>query len=234
MQELGGGKCPSDYCIYMGSSPISNAIPKEKPHRMVWRIYRFMDHRPQPYGLRPLIHGLFPGLKNMSPACFLPCLRQGRPLRVLYHTKKKNHTEWCGFSFLCKYPNFEMLRPPGVVFSVKGGRFFCKGAVFSPRGVGIFTEGVTVVFMPINTQNRPLCYLMLAAVLFSFCWVGHEKVHKVFRLIPASLCLGLSAVWMHAVQSRVVLTYYYSAVISILMFLMLMVSMLPQKASCSN
>ena len=127
MQELGGGKCPSDYCIYMGSSPISNAIPKEKPHRMVWRIYRFMDHRPQPYGLRPLLHGPFPGLKNMSLACFLPCLRQGRPLRVLYRTKKKNHTEWCGFLFgvstlilKCPDPRGSFFRLRGVAFSARG------------------------------------------------------------------------------------------------------------------
>ena len=76
--------------------------------------------------------------------------------------------------------------------------------------------------------------LMLAVVLFSFCWVGHERVHKAFRLIPASLCLGLSAVWMHTVQSKVVLTYNYSALISVLMFLILMVSMLPQRASAEE
>ena len=50
-----------------------------------------------------------------------------------------------GFSvfFVCKNPNFEMLRPPGVVFPVKGGRFFRKGGSFSnPEGVEIFAEGV--------------------------------------------------------------------------------------------
>ena len=83
---------------------------------------------------------------------------------VVDSKKEKPHLlVW--FSFLCKYPNFEMLRPPGGVFPVKGGSLFPQGGSFldqggaflDQEGVGIFTEGVTVVFMPINTQNRPLC-----------------------------------------------------------------------------
>lgn len=93
----------------------------------------------------------------------------------------------------------------------------------------MFLGGFCASLLAFYGRNAPL--LMLAVVLFSFCWVGHERVHKAFRLIPASLCLGLSAVWMHTVQLRVVLTYSYSALISVLMFLILMVSMLPQRAS---
>lgn len=64
--------------------------------------------------------------------------------------KTKDHPD--GWPFvLCKNPNFEMLQPPGVVFSVKGVAFSARGAFFNRKGFGIFSEGVTVVFMPINT-----------------------------------------------------------------------------------
>ena len=99
-------------------------------------------------------------------------------------------------------------------------------------GTVMFLGGFCASLLAFYGRNAPL--LMLAAILLAFCWVGNERVHKVFRLIPASLCLGLSAVWMHAVQSRVVLTYNYSALISVLMFLILMVSMLPQRASAEE
>ena len=99
-------------------------------------------------------------------------------------------------------------------------------------GTVMFLGGFCASLLAFYGRNAPL--LMLAAVLFSFCWVGHERVHKAFRLIPASLCLGISAVWMHTVQSRGVLTYNYSALISVLMFLILMVSMLPQRASAEE
>ena len=99
-------------------------------------------------------------------------------------------------------------------------------------GSVMFLGGFFMSLLAFYGRNAPL--LMFAVVLFAFCWVGHERVHKALRLIPASLCLGLSAVWMHTVQLRVVLTYNYSALISVWMFLILMVSMLPQRASAEE
>ena len=99
-------------------------------------------------------------------------------------------------------------------------------------GTVMFLGGFCASLLAFYGRNAPL--LMLAVVMFSFCWVGHERVHKAFRLIPASLCLGLATVWTYAVQSRFVLTYNYAALISVLMFLILMVSMLPQRASAEK
>ena len=99
-------------------------------------------------------------------------------------------------------------------------------------GPVMFLGGFFASLLAFYGRNAPL--LMLAVVLFAFCWVGHERVHKALRLIPASLCLGLSAVWTYAVQSRFVLTYNYASLISALMFLLLIVSMLPQKESYSH
>ena len=65
-------------------------------------------------------------------------LRSKYNWRSQYNSPKANITE--------KNPNFEMLRPPG--------------SFLDRKGVGIFTEGVAWLFMPINTQNRPLCYLL--------------------------------------------------------------------------
>ena len=54
---------------------------------------------PTPIRVRSQVHGFSPGLKKCPPDTFLPCLRQGRPLRIPHLNKKKNHTVWCGFSF---------------------------------------------------------------------------------------------------------------------------------------
>ena len=94
-------------------------------------------------------------------------------------------------------------------------------------GAVMFLGGFFASLLAFYGRNAPL--LMLAVILFAFCWVGNERIHKAFRLIPASLCLGLSAVWMFSLQSSIVLTYNYSALISALMFLLLIVSILPQK-----
>ena len=68
-------------------------------------------------------------------------------------------------SSMCKNPNFEMLRPPGVVFPVKGGHLF---------------------FILINTQNRPLCYRRGESFLF---WLFAKKglTKAVFFVIMARL-----------------------------------------------
>ena len=99
-------------------------------------------------------------------------------------------------------------------------------------GPVMFLGGFFASLLAFYGRNAPL--LMLAVVLFAFCWVGHERVHKVFHLIPASFCLWLSVVWTYTVRSRFVLTYNYAALISVLMFLLLIVSMLPQKESYSH
>ena len=60
-----------------------------------------MDNSQHPYRMPSAIHGLFPGLKNMPPAYFLPCLRQGRPLRVHFYNQRKSQARWLGIFFGC-------------------------------------------------------------------------------------------------------------------------------------
>ena len=50
--------------------------------------------------------------------------------------KKRPGTDFVSIpgSFMCNNPNFEMLRPPGVVFPVKGVAFSPRGVVFALRG----------------------------------------------------------------------------------------------------
>ena len=61
-----------------------------------WCFGRGEIHRcSHPYRMRPAVNGFSPGLNNMPPACCLPHLRWGRPLRIPHPCKKKNHTVWC-------------------------------------------------------------------------------------------------------------------------------------------
>ena len=70
------------------------------------------------------------------------------------------------FSFWCKYPNFEMPRPPGVVFSVKGGRFFCKGGVLRPRGGRLLLCQLTHRTVPCVLDGECIIALEIKQLLF--------------------------------------------------------------------
>ena len=76
------------------------AIPWIFLHPSVDYIYTsttHMDLRPHPCRMRSQVHGFSPGLKNMPPACFLPHLRWGRPLRIPNPMRKNTQPRmWLG------------------------------------------------------------------------------------------------------------------------------------------
>ncbi len=65
-----------------------------------------LDFRPHPQVVRPEIKGFSPGLKNMSPAFFLPSLCAGRPLRIPTH-KNKNRVHLHPVFILVEVSGFE-------------------------------------------------------------------------------------------------------------------------------
>lgn len=71
--------------------------------------------------------------------------------------------------------------------------------------------------------------LYLAIILFAFCWVGNENVHKAFRLIPIVLCIVITAMSMHQSSVYGMNYYYYDfvAAISAMISVFLLVSMIP-------
>lgn len=78
---------------------------------------------------------------------------------------------------------------------------------------------------------RMIMPLYLAIILFAFCWVGNENVHKAFRLIPIVLCLVITAMAMRQSSIYGINYYYYDfiSVISGLTTMFLIVSLLPDK-----
>ena len=80
------------------------------------------------------------------------------PFQVLA-AAKKDHTEWC-WTFLCKHPTFGMLRPPGVVFAVKGG------AEFSQRGSLGFSHTSRHIELPL--YHALFCLIWYALIQDNF------------------------------------------------------------------
>ena len=60
-----------------------------------------------PYRMRPPFNGFSPGLKNIPPECFLPCLRRCRPLRIPIRGENKNTTRSGGVFILAEDEGFE-------------------------------------------------------------------------------------------------------------------------------
>ena len=59
-------------------------------------------------------------------------------------------------SFLCNNPNFEILRPPGVVFALRGVAFSPRGVVFRPRGGRNFHRGGYFILSIWSTRKMVL------------------------------------------------------------------------------
>ena len=94
----------------------------------------------------------------------LPSARPPSSSLISYQKEKPHRMVW--FSFWCKYPNFEMPRPPGVVFSVKGGRFFCKGGVLRPRGGRLLLCQLTHRTVPCVLDGECIIALEIKQLLF--------------------------------------------------------------------
>ncbi len=90
----------------------------------------------------------------------------------------------------------------------------------------MFLGGFFTALLAFYGRNAPL--LMLAIVLLAFCWVGHERVHKAFRLIPFSLCL-ITCIRLLPQISIYNLTHYYdfTVLLSVMVAIFLLVSMIP-------
>ena len=96
-------------------------------------------------------------------------------------------------------------------------------------GAVMFLGGFCVSLLAFYGRNAPL--LMLAGILFAFCWVGNERVHKAFRAIPITLLSLLGLVTMNRSCAFIFDKYYgYLPVICFLVVGFLLVSLLPSNA----
>ena len=93
-------------------------------------------------------------------------------------------------------------------------------------GAVMFLGGFFASLLAFYGRNAPL--LMLAVVLLAFCWVGNERIHKGFRLIPLALCLTM-CIRLLSQTSVYNLTRYYdfTALLSAIITAFLLVSMIP-------
>lgn len=93
-------------------------------------------------------------------------------------------------------------------------------------GSVMFLGGFFTSLLAFYGRNAPL--LMLAVILFAFCWVGHERVHKAFRIIPIVL-LSIFAI-ISEKQAYLLVNIQNNAflcTICILMVIFLLVSTIP-------
>lgn len=93
-------------------------------------------------------------------------------------------------------------------------------------GTVMFLGGFFASLLAFYGRNAPL--LILAAVLFSFCWVGNERTYKACRLVPILLLTVLGIVLANK-SCLCILDqhYFYTAIVCLLMVAFLLVSMLP-------
>ena len=94
-------------------------------------------------------------------------------------------------------------------------------------GPVMFLGGFFASLLAFYGRNAPL--LVLAVVLFAFCWVGNERVHKVFRVLPIIVTAVL------AVENWQMATSYwgndylhgYTSLLCLLVSSFLLISMIP-------
>ena len=94
-------------------------------------------------------------------------------------------------------------------------------------GAVMFLGGFFASLLAFYGRNAPL--LMLAVILFAFCWVGNEQVHKAFRAIPITLLSLLGVITTNLSHTFIFDMYYYSPTICFLVVGFLLVSLLPTK-----
>lgn len=68
------------------------------------------------------------------------------------------------FLFLCKCPNFEMLRPPEVVFGFRGVAFSARGGHFQPQRGSEFLQRGSQCFPLQQTHRTVPCVIPFSAV----------------------------------------------------------------------
>ena len=93
-------------------------------------------------------------------------------------------------------------------------------------GAVMFLGGFFASLLAFYGRNAPL--LMSAVILLAFCWVGNERVHKAFRLIPSSLSLIMCIRLLPHTSIYNLIHYYdFTALLSAIITAFLLVSMRP-------
>ena len=95
-------------------------------------------------------------------------------------------------------------------------------------GAVMFLGGFFASLIAFYGRNAPL--LMLAVVLLAFCWVGNERVHKAFRILPIVVTAMLAVVNWQMATSYMVNGYLhgYTSLLCLLESSFLLISMLPK------
>ncbi len=95
-------------------------------------------------------------------------------------------------------------------------------------GPVMFLGGFFTALLAFYGRNAPL--LMLAVILFAFCWVGNERVCKAFRILPIIVTAVLAVVNWQMATSYIVNGYLhgYTSLLCLLVSSFLLISMLPK------
>ena len=96
-------------------------------------------------------------------------------------------------------------------------------------GTVMFLGGFCASLLAFYGRNAPL--LMLSVVLFSFCWVGHEKVHKAFRILPMVIISVLGVLNWQMAYFYLGNNYLhgYALLLCLLMSVFLIISLIPEQ-----
>lgn len=94
-------------------------------------------------------------------------------------------------------------------------------------GAVMFLGGFFTSLLAFYGRNAPL--LMLAVILFAFCWVGHERVHKAFCILPIIATTALAVANWQMVTSYIENDYLhsYTSLLCLLVSSFLLISMIP-------
>ena len=94
-------------------------------------------------------------------------------------------------------------------------------------GPVMFLGGFFASLLAFYGRNAPL--LMLAVILFAFCWVGNERIHKAFRILPIIVTTMLAAVNWQLATSYMVHGYLYGyiSLLCLLVSSFLLISLIP-------
>lgn len=92
----------------------------------------------------------------------------------------------------------------------------------------LFLLGFVLSLFAFYTRLSLLLYLSIPLLVFS--WVGDERLHKAFRLIPIAFCVIIGAVAGSRSAIYGVNYYYYDFIVAIsaLTSVLLFITMLPE------
>ena len=178
-----GTKNPETVVVSGFSEPISFSV------RIVGRVGR-TRHAFSPLAKIIVATSVCTGGRNCPPdsstamgSSPAPCERE----------KKKAIPIGMTFSFLCKYPNFETLRPQGSFFAL-GGRFFCKGGRFQAQRGSEFSQRGSRLFSALN---------------FSFKQVQKHGQEDYYSYDPREAAGITSRLWSNSYKTTLIAIMLY-------------------------